>query len=48
MQANYSSCAEDLDGDKVFMARNQFILDYARERAPAIAFADMKDVRRAA
>lgn len=48
VQANYSSCAEDLDGDKVFMARSQFILDYARERAPAIAFADMKDVRRAA
>jgi peptide chain release factor 3 len=26
VQTNYSSCAEDLDGDKVFMARNQFIL----------------------
>ena len=32
-QANYSSVAEDLDGDRVFMARNQFILDYTRERA---------------
>ena len=28
VQNNYSSCAEDLDGDRVFMARNQFILDF--------------------
>jgi peptide chain release factor 3 len=48
VEANYSSCAEDLDGDRVFMARNQFILDYTRERAPGIAFTDIKDVRRAA
>ncbi len=45
MQANYSSVAEDLDGDKVFMARNQFILDYTRERAPGIVFTDIKDVK---
>jgi peptide chain release factor 3 len=45
VQANYSSCAEDLDNDKVFMARNQFILDYTRERAPGISFADIKDVK---
>src|SRR6188472_1910017 len=45
VQANYSSCAEDLDGDKVFMARNQFILDYTQERAPGISFADIKDVK---
>jgi peptide chain release factor 3 len=45
VQANYSSCAEDLDGDKVFMARNQFILDYTGERAPGIAFTDIKDVK---
>ena len=38
VQANYSSCAEDLDGDKVFMARNQFILDYTQERAPGMSF----------
>jgi hypothetical protein len=25
------------------MARNQFILDYTRERAPGIAFTDIKD-----
>ena len=41
--ANYSSVADDLDGDRVFMARNQFILDYTRERAPGIAFTDIKD-----
>ncbi len=35
VQANYSSVADDLDGDRVFMARNQFILDYTGERAPA-------------
>jgi peptide chain release factor 3 len=45
IEANYSSCAEDLDGDRVFMARNQFILDYARERAPDIVFTDIKDVK---
>ena len=45
MQVNYASCAEDLDGDRVFMARNQFILDYTAERAPGIVFADIKDVK---
>ena len=45
VEANYSSCAADLDGDRVFMARNQFILDYTRERAPGIAFTDIKDVK---
>src|SRR5690348_975374 len=45
VQANYSSCAEDLDGDKVFMARNQFLLEYTRERAPGISFTDIKDVK---
>jgi len=47
VQANYSSCAEDLDGDKVFMARNQFVLDYTGERAPGIVFTDIKDVKKA-
>ena len=46
--ANGSSLAEDLDGDLVYMARNQFTLDYTRERAPAIAFADIKDLRKEA
>ena len=45
VQANYSSVAEDLDGDRVFMARNQFILDYTSERAPGIVFTDIKDVK---
>jgi peptide chain release factor 3 len=45
VQANYSSVAEDLDGDRVFMARNQFILDYTGERAPDIVFSDIKDVK---
>jgi peptide chain release factor 3 len=45
VSANYSSVAEDLDGDKVFMARNQFILDYTRERTPGMVFTDIKDVK---
>jgi len=47
VQAHYSSVAEDLDGDRVFMARNAFILDYTRERAPGIGFTDIKDVKKA-
>ncbi len=43
VQANYSSVAEDLDGDRVFMARNQFIFDYTGERAPGVVFSDIKD-----
>ena len=41
--ANPLSIADDLDGDPVFLAANQFRLDYTRERAPGIAFAEMKD-----
>jgi peptide chain release factor 3 len=41
--ANPTSMAEDLDGDLVYLARNQFYLDYTRERAPGIAFTDIKD-----
>jgi peptide chain release factor 3 len=43
--ANSSAIAEDLDGDLVFLARNQFYLDYTSERAPGIAFTDIKDVK---
>jgi peptide chain release factor 3 len=43
--ANHSGIAEDLDGDVVYLARNQFYLDYARERAPGIVFTDIKDVK---
>ena len=45
VSANYSSVAEDLDGDRVFMARNQFILDYTRERTSGMVFTDIKDVK---
>jgi peptide chain release factor 3 len=41
--ANKSGIAEDLDGDLVFLARNQFYLDYTRERALGIVFNDIKD-----
>jgi peptide chain release factor 3 len=41
--ANALSIADDLDGDPVFLAGNQFRLDYTRERAPAIVFKDIKD-----
>jgi len=46
--ANRSGIAEDLDGDLVFLARNQFYLDYTRERAPGIVFSDIKDVKKTA
>jgi hypothetical protein len=29
------------------MARNQFILDYTRERAPGLVFTDIKDKEKA-
>jgi peptide chain release factor 3 len=45
VKANSSGIAEDLDGDLVFMARNQFYLDYTRQHAPGIEFTDIKDVR---
>jgi peptide chain release factor 3 len=43
VNANRLSIAEDLDGDLVFLAANQFRLDYTAERAPGIRFADIKD-----
>ncbi|MGE3870609.1 MAG: peptide chain release factor 3 [Pseudorhodoplanes sp.] len=46
--AHGASIAEDLDGDVVYLARNQFYLDYTRERAPGIAFSDIKDVKKTA
>ena len=48
VRSNSSSVADDLDGDPVFLARNQFNLDYTRERAPGMAFADIKDVKKVA
>jgi peptide chain release factor 3 len=46
--ANGAGIAADLDGDLVFLARNQFYLDYTRERSPGILFSDVKDVKRTA
>ena len=41
--ANTAAIGEDLDGDPVFFARNQFYLDYTSERAKGIVFTDIKD-----
>ena len=46
-ETNRSGIADDLDGDLVYLARSQFYLDYTRERAPAIVFTDVKDVKAA-
>jgi peptide chain release factor 3 len=43
--ANAAGIAEDLDGDLVFLARNPFYLDHARERSPGITFVDVKEAR---
>ena len=45
--ANGSGIADDLDGDLVYLARNEFYLGYTAERAPGIKFADVKDVKQA-
>jgi len=44
--ANASSIADDVDGDPVFMARNDFYLGYTMDRAEGIAFANVKDVKK--
>jgi peptide chain release factor 3 len=46
--ANGSGVADDVDGDPVYLARNQFYLDYTRERAEGITFTNVKDVKRKA
>ncbi|WP_315832301.1 peptide chain release factor 3 [Bradyrhizobium prioriisuperbiae] len=46
VNANGSSIAEDVDSDLVFLAKNQFYLDYTRERAEGIAFTNVKDVKK--
>jgi peptide chain release factor 3 len=45
--ANGAGIADDLDGDLVYLARNEFYLGYTAERAPGIKFADVKDVKQA-
>lgn len=47
VNANGAGIAEDVDGDLVFLAKNQFYLDYTLERSPGISFANVKDVKRA-
>jgi peptide chain release factor 3 len=40
---NGLSIADDLDGDPVYLAKNDFYLGYTRDRAPGIVFTDVKD-----
>jgi peptide chain release factor 3 len=46
--ANGSGVADDVDGDPVFLARNEFYLGYTRERAEGIVFSNVKDVKKKA
>jgi peptide chain release factor 3 len=44
--ANGSGVADDVDGDPVFLARNEFYLGYTKERAEGITFSSIKDVKK--
>ena len=44
--ANTSSIADDVDGDPVYLAKNEFYLGYTKERAEGIEFASVKDVKK--
>ena len=44
--ANGSGVADDVDGDPVYLARNEFYLGYTRERAEGIVFSSIKDVKK--
>jgi peptide chain release factor 3 len=44
--ANGSGVADDVDGDPVFLAKNEFYLGYTKERAEGIVFASIKDVKK--
>ena len=46
--ANGSGIADDVDGDPVFMAKNEFYLGYTKERAEGIEFSTVKDVKKKA
>jgi peptide chain release factor 3 len=48
ISANGSGIADDVDGDPVFMAKNEFYLGYTRERAEGITFSNVKDVKKRA
>ncbi len=44
--ANGSGVADDVDGDPVFLAKNEFYLGYTKERAEGIVFSSIKDVKK--
>lgn len=46
LAANTSSIADDVDGDPVYLARNEFYLGYTKERAEGIEFTNVKDVKK--
>jgi len=46
--ANNASIADDVDGDPVYLAKNEFYLGYTRERADGIDFTSVKDVKKKA
>jgi len=48
ISANGSGIADDVDGDPVFMAKNEFYLGYTKERAEGITFSNVKDVKKKA
>ncbi|WP_024574681.1 MULTISPECIES: peptide chain release factor 3 [unclassified Afipia] len=48
LTANNSGVADDVDGDPVFLAKNEFYLGYTRERAEGIVFSAVKDVKKKA
>ncbi len=45
---NGSSIADDVDGDPVYLAKNEFYLGYTRDRAEGIVFSEIKDVKKVA
>jgi peptide chain release factor 3 len=46
ISANGSGVADDVDGDPVFLAKNEFYLGYTKERAEGITFSSVKDVKK--
>jgi peptide chain release factor 3 len=48
ISANGSGVADDVDGDPVFLAKNEFYLGYTKERAEGISFSSVKDVKKKA
>jgi len=48
ISANGSGVADDVDGDPVFLAKNEFYLGYTKERAEGITFSSVKDVKKKA